>query len=86
MVRKNNIMFHCCNCGHQGLALHSHHDDGLVSLLEDDFLALLRFRVDAGDEVLRDHLEMARLNATYTCKETQNQIITQQAFGSNSFC
>ena len=51
-------------------------------MIEDDsvnhgnFQALLRFRVDAGDQVLKEHLETASLNATYTCKEIQNQMIS----------
>ena len=51
-------------------------------MIEDDsvnrgnFQALLRFRVDAGDQVLKEHLETASLNATYTSKEIQNQMIS----------
>ena len=47
-------------------------------MIEDDsvnhgnFQALLRFRVDAGDQVLKEHLETASLNAT----EIQNQMIS----------
>ena len=51
-------------------------------MVEDDsvnhgnFQALLRFRVDAGYQVLKEHLETASLNATYTSKEIQNQMIS----------
>ena len=44
-------------------------------MIEDDsvnrgnFQSLLRFRVDAGDQVLKEHLGTASLNATYTSKE-----------------
>ena len=46
------------------------------SVNRDNFQALLRFRVDAGDQVLKEHLETASLNATYTSKEIQNQMIS----------
>ena len=46
-------------------------EDVLVN--RGNFQALLRFRVDAGDQVLKEHLEPACLNATYTSKEIQNQ-------------
>ena len=51
-------------------------------MIEDDsvnrgnFQALLRFQVDAGDQVLKEHLEAPSLNATYTSKEIQNQMIS----------
>ena len=51
-------------------------------MIEDDsvnhgnFQALLWFQVDAGDQVLKEHLETASLNATYTSKEIQNQMIS----------
>ena len=68
-------------CGHQAFALRSHLDHGPV-MIEDDsvnrgnFQVLLRFRVDAGDQVLKEHLETASLNATYTSKGIQNQMIS----------
>ena len=68
-------------CGHQAFALRSHLDHGPV-MIEDDsvnrvyFQALLRFRVDAGDQVVKEHLETASLNATYTSKEIHNQMIS----------
>ena len=46
------------------------------SVNRGNFQALLKFRVDAGDQVLKEHLETASLNATYTSKEIQNQIIS----------
>ena len=51
-------------------------------MIEDDsvyrcnFQVLLRFQVDAGYQVLKEHLETASLNATYTSKEIQNQMIS----------
>ena len=40
-----------------------------------NFLALLNFRVQAGDTVLEEHLSKADRNATYTSGNIQNQII-----------
>ena len=40
-----------------------------------NFRALLNFRVDAGDNVLGDHLTTASKNATYTSCVIQNQVI-----------
>ena len=34
-----------------------------------------KFRVDAGDQLLKEHLETCKQNAMYTSKEIQNQII-----------
>ena len=67
-------------CGRQGLAFRGHRDDGPVELdnsstNKGNFQALLKFRVDAGDKVLKEHWETASHNATYTSKETQNQMI-----------
>ena len=51
-------------------------------MIEDDsvnrgnFQALLRFRVHAGDQVLKEHLETASLNGIYTSKKIQNQMIS----------
>ena len=41
----------------------------------DNFLALLNFRVEAGDTVLSEHLTTATWNATYVSNTIQNQII-----------
>ncbi len=38
-------------------------------------MSLLQFSVDAGDEVLKQHLLTAGRNALYTSKEIQNQLI-----------
>ena len=67
-------------CGRQGIALRGHRDDW--KHLEEsphsnpgNFVALLRFRVDSGDQVLADHLASAGANALYTSKTTQNELI-----------
>ena len=44
-------------------------------LNEGNFRELLRFRVSAGDELLKGHLETAGANATYISKTTQNALI-----------
>ena len=41
-----------------------------------NFLALLHFRVQAGDQVLKEHLKTAAGNALYTSKTVQNEMIT----------
>lgn len=63
-------------CGRQGLALRGNNDDGILQ--EDNvsnFNALLKFRIDAGDELLRKHLQSCSSNATYVSKKTQNNLI-----------
>ena len=67
-------------CGRQGFALKGHRDDGTSIDLDDtvnhgNFLALLRFRVQAGDKVLGKHLETAARNARYASKTVQNEMI-----------
>ena len=41
-----------------------------------NFVALLNFRIDAGDSVLEQHLSTPACNATYTSNTIQNQIIS----------
>ena len=68
-------------CGRQGLAFRGHRDD-TPAVREDpdanhgNFLALLHFSVQAGDEVLKQHLRTAAGNALYTSKTVQNEMIT----------
>jgi hypothetical protein len=76
-------------CGRQNIALRSHRDDGNLMDVKDDndtadisivkkdgnFRALLKFRIDSGDDLLRNHLETAGSNATYISKMTQNELI-----------
>jgi len=40
-----------------------------------NFIALLKFRVDAGDFILHEHLTTAPKNATYTSFVIQNEVI-----------
>ena len=66
-------------CGRQCLPLRGHRDnltDVETSVIKNhgNFWALLNFRVEAGDEILGDHLANAPRNATYT-SVIQNQLI-----------
>ena len=67
-------------CGRQGIAFCGHHDDRPSMEEHPDrnhgnFLALLHFRIQAGDKVLYSHLKSAPGNATYTSKNVQNELI-----------
>eukprot|EP00117_Sycon_ciliatum_P009111 scpid102965/ scgid11535/ 52 kDa repressor of the inhibitor of the protein kinase; 58 kDa interferon-induced protein kinase-interacting protein; Death-associated protein 4; THAP domain-containing protein 0 len=65
-------------CGEQGISLRGHRDDSSAqpSANHGNFLELLRFRSDGGDVSLADHLSKHRLNATFTSKTIQNELIT----------
>ena len=72
-------------CAKNNLAIRGHRDDD--SLADDKsqhdalageqgiFRALLSFRVDSGDAILKEHLETAGKNATYISKTIQNGIV-----------
>lgn len=75
----------------QGLALREHVDSGFESLqtlkvdnsnengkslTEGNFHALLKFKIDAGDSNLENHLNNAFKNATYISPSVQNKIIS----------
>ena len=67
-------------CRRQGIALRGHRDDGPVAptettVIHGNFQALLQFRIDSGDAVLKEHLQTASRNAMYTSKEIQNEMI-----------
>lgn len=67
--------------GKQNIPLRGHRDDGpiLTNCMpeknEGNFRALLRFRVDAGDKCLENHLKTASSRATYISKTLQDQLI-----------
>ena len=69
-------------CGRQNFPLRGHRDDGDVltnsnsSLNDGNFRALLRYRVDGGDTVLKSHLETCDKNASYVSKTAQNELIS----------
>ncbi|XP_018496236.1 52 kDa repressor of the inhibitor of the protein kinase-like [Galendromus occidentalis] len=68
-------------CGRQNIALRGHRDNGLLSddslgdSKEGNFRALLRYRLDAGDSLLEEHLANPKRNATYISGKFQNEII-----------
>ena len=67
-------------CGRQNVALRFHRDnvtDLLIDPFENhnNFGALLKFRIDAGDTILQEHLAISPKNATYTSSIIQNQLI-----------
>ncbi|XP_065642106.1 52 kDa repressor of the inhibitor of the protein kinase-like [Hydra vulgaris] len=69
--------------GRQNIALRGHRDDGQIfeinqnsSLTNDGNLReLLRFRVSAGDNILKNHLNNGNSKATYISKSIQKEII-----------
>lgn len=66
-------------CGAQNIPLRGHRDDGKLQTDESfeggNFRALLKFRIDAGDEDLASHIHSSGKNASYISKTTQNEII-----------
>jgi len=68
-------------CGHNNLPLRGHRDDGQLEVnyaITGDqgvFRSLLAFRLDSGDEIVREHLENCTKNATMISKTVQNEII-----------
>jgi hypothetical protein len=68
-------------CGRQNLPLRGHRDQGPLDLSsnsvenEGNFRALLRFKVQSGDNVLKTHLNSCAKNATYTSWNVQNQVL-----------
>lgn len=68
--------------GRQNIPFRGHRDDGKLTTGESDsvintgnFRALLKFRIDSGDVVLKEHLEGSTSRATYISKTTQNELI-----------
>ena len=63
-------------CGQQSIGLRGHRDDsGSLADNKGIFLALLKFRCDAGDHVLQSYIDRASSRATYTSKTIQNEVI-----------
>ena len=66
-------------CGRQNISFRGHRDDSRY--FNDDsgnsgnFQALLDFRIEAGDEILKEHFKSAPRNATYRSKTIQNELI-----------
>lgn len=65
-------------CGRQGISLRGHRDDDTEkcsSFNHGNFKELLKFRADAGDNILEQHLASCAKNASYTSKTTQNELL-----------
>ena len=67
-------------CGRQNIALRGHHESKLATDEESKHVcnpgqALLRFGMDAGDQILREHLATAPRNAQYHSPTIQNDLI-----------
>ncbi len=63
-------------CGKQGLSFRGHRDDTTASQTVNmgNFIELVRFRAE-NDEVLRTYLATSPMNALYTSKTIQNEMI-----------
>ena len=55
----------------------SNDDDVLWDDNISNFNELLKFKIDASDEVLKNHLRNCKPNAKYVSKTTQNNIINK---------
>ena len=67
-------------CGRQNIALRGHHENKLATVEESKHVcnpgqALLRFGMDAGDQILREHLATAPRNPQYHSPTIQNDLI-----------
>lgn len=67
-------------CGRQNISLRGHRDtfhevEHAPNAQHGNFWALLQFRMQAGDVILKDHLAQSSRNATYTSSRIQNQIL-----------
>ena len=66
-------------CGKQGIALRGRRDDSMQTANpaanHGNFLELLRFRVEAGDLTLQSHVSTHCVNAAYSSKTVQNELI-----------
>jgi len=66
-------------CGRMEWALRGHRDNGLLTAYEDftqgNFKTLLKFRIDSGDSVLKEHFESCSKTAQYCSKTIQNDVL-----------
>ena len=67
-------------CGRQNIPLRGHRDDSkhlhVTGHNPGNCQALLQFRVEAGDDTLKQHFATAESRATYRSKTTQNEVIS----------
>ncbi|CAC5419618.1 unnamed protein product [Mytilus coruscus] len=63
-------------CGRQNIALRGHRENNFLDEgNKGNFLELVKFRMESGDEVLKEHLHTCGKNETYVSKTVQNNII-----------
>lgn len=67
-------------CGRQGLALRGGQDSGILSLTtpvanDGNFRSLLRYRIQSGDNLFKEHILNCNKNASYISADIQNDII-----------
>jgi len=80
-IEKNRKLLHSIisciiYCGRQNIALRGHVESTAGEKNPGNFLALLKFRADAGDEVLVNHFNEASNRAKYTSPTIQNELIS----------
>ena len=64
----------------EGVALRGHRDDLTYDHSpQGNFMAFVKFAIDSGDIVLKEHLECCSRNATYMSKTTQNDLMKLMA-------
>ena len=64
----------------EGVALRGHRDDLTYDHSpQGNFMAFVKFAIDSGDIVLKEHLERCSRNATYMSKTTQNDLMKLMA-------
>ena len=63
-------------CGRQGIALRGHRDACSEEPNQENFKALIQFRINAGDVALDSHLKECWKRSTYTSKTTQNELLS----------
>lgn len=66
-------------CGMEGLPLRGHNESGPIlgncESSDGKFRVLIKFRMDAGNEIWKHHLKSVQSNATYLSPQIQNEII-----------
>lgn len=64
-------------CSREGIALRGHRDDGVPSELESQgkFKAVVNFRCESGDDVLKEHIQKTSSRETYVSKTSQNELL-----------
>ncbi|CAF4526578.1 unnamed protein product, partial [Rotaria sp. Silwood2] len=72
-------------CARQNIPLRGHRDESINDIRQvinvvdahcgSNFIALLKQRIDAGDELLREHIQLGKKNALYISSSVQNEIV-----------